>query len=205
MVNLFRQKYVFVVVFVFCSLSGKTQMLDSLALSQQPIFVWEQIDTISNKENVFRLKIKRKMPDNFDSLILTFPNLQELTMQNMRLKTIPQTVFLLTNLTILNVENNKIEELPAEIGNLYHLERLILNRNYIAFLPKEIALLKNLTYLDMWSNNIIELPEEISALTETLKIIDMRVILMSDERKILMQALLPKTEFLFSKSCNCKM
>ncbi len=203
--NNIQRNFLIAVLLTMCSIYAKGQILDSAALSRQPLFIWEQLDTLANKEVVYRIKIKRKMPANFDSLISTFPNLQDLTLQGLRLKNIPQQVFQLSNLTVLNAENNKIEEIPSEIGNLIHLERLILNRNYISFLPKEIALLQNLTYLDMWSNNIIELPDEISALTETLKIIDMRVILMSDERKIMMQALLPKTEFLFSKSCNCKM
>ncbi|MBO4739739.1 MAG: leucine-rich repeat domain-containing protein [Bacteroidales bacterium] len=203
--NNIQRNFLIVIILTLCGLYGKAQILDSAVLNHQPVFAWEQLDTLANKDAVYRIKIKRKMPANFDSLISTFPNLQELTLQGLRLKNIPQQVFHLSNLTVLNVENNKIEEIPSEISHLVHLERLILNRNYISFLPKEIALLKNLTYLDMWSNNIIELPDEISALKETLKTIDMRVILMSDERKIMMQALLPKTEFLFSKSCNCKM
>ncbi len=47
------------------------------------------------------------------------------------------------------------------------------------------------------------LPPEIESLSETLKEIDMRVILMSPEEHKKIKELLPQTKIHFSKSCNC--
>jgi hypothetical protein len=87
---------------------------------------------------------------------------------------------------------------------LRYLERLIINRNDISALPKEISLLTHLYYIDMFSTLIADFPAEIRSLENSLKEIDMRVILMTDEEKSRLQSYLPKTKFLFSYSCNCK-
>ncbi len=58
-------------------------------------------------------------------------------------------------------------------------------------------------FLDVWGNDIGFLPQEIQALSETLKEVDMRVILMSNEEHKKIKELLPNTKIHFSKSCNC--
>ena len=199
------QKYILFLLFFYCFFSGFGQTLDSATLENQPIYYsFEHADTVG-VSNVYRLVFKRNLPNDFQQKITQYPNLQELRLNRMKLKQIPEVVWSLYNLTILDLSNNKIEQIPPQIGQLQHLEKLILNRNYIQFLPVEIATLFKLQYLDLWSNLIIEFPHEISVLENSLKIVDMRVISMNDEHKELLQIFLPKTKFLFTKSCNCKM
>lgn len=195
-------------LFVLCWFStffSFGQYLDSARLEEQVLFSsFEQADTV-NANQVYRLAFKRKLPDNFQQKITQYPNLQELHLNKMKLKEIPEIVFSLGNITVLDMSNNKIETISSKIGSLSNLERLILNRNYIEFLPAEIGNLSELYYLDLWSNLIIEFPKEINALQHSLRTVDMRVINMNDEHKELLQMLLPDTKFFFSKSCNCKM
>ena len=181
------------------------QFLDSTRLEEQTLFYsFEQADTVDVSQ-VYRLVFKRKLPENFQQKIIQYPNLQELHLNRMKLKEIPEILFSLENLTVLDLSNNKLENISSKIENLHNLERLILNRNYILSLPAEISNLSQLYYLDLWSNLIIEFPNEINALQHSLKTVDMRVINMNDEHKELLQLLLPNTKFFFSKSCNCKM
>lgn len=182
---------------------AKAQVLDSASLAQQTLFFsFEQTDTIAC-EKVYRLKFKRKLPNDFSQKILNFPNLQQLILSGVNLKEIPEQIFELQNLTYLDLSNNRLKELPAKIGKLSQLQQLIINRNNIAELPKEIKNLTNLKYLDMWSTLIITLPQEISALDNNLKTIDLRVINMHDSHKKAMQELLPNVKILFSPSCDC--
>lgn len=185
--------------------TAKAQLLDSATLSTQVLYLnmedAEQADALS----VYRLRLKRKLPADFESRIRKFPHLQELQLVSMKLKEVPPVVCELTSLTRLDISNNKLEHLPKDIKNLTRLEYLILNRNYLQSLPAEIQYLSHLVYLDLWSNLIVELPQEITALEATLREVDLRVINMNDEHKIAMQALLPRTHFYFSPSCNCTM
>lgn len=207
--TIFRQQLISkVLLFSLCCCSvfvSFGQYLDSAGLEEQPIFYsFEQADTV-NPDVIYRLAFKRKLPENFQQKIVQYPNLQELHLNRMKLKEIPEILFSLESLTVLDLSNNKLESISPRIGNLHNLERLILNRNYILSLPAEISNLSELYYLDLWSNLIIEFPKEINALQHSLKTIDMRVINMNDEHKELLQLLLPNTKFFFSKSCNCKM
>ena len=192
-------------ILCFFTASSFGQLLDSAQLEKQTLFYsFKQADT-ADVNHVFRLAFKRNLPDSFQQKIVQYPNLQELHLNRMKLKEIPEIIWSLENLTILDLSNNKLENIPAGIGKLPNLEQLILNRNYILSLPPEMAKLPHLYYLDLWSNLIIEFPPEINALQNSLKTIDMRVINMNDEHKELLQSLLPNTKFYFSKSCNCKM
>ena len=180
------------------------QLLDSLRLENQTLFLsFETANTVS-KDSVFRLSFKRKLPDDFTQKIVQYPNLQELHLKNMKLKKVPDVVWTLENLTVLDLSNNRLDSISYNIQNLIYLESLTLNRNYILSLPAEISHLSRLSYLDLWSNLIIVFPEEITKLENTLKMVDMRVINMRDEYKEKLRLLLPNTKFLFSNSCNCK-
>ena len=185
--------------------TAKAQLLDSAALSSQVLYLSMEEAKKADPSQVYRLRLKRKLPADFESEIRKFSHLQELQLVGMHLKEVPPVVCELTSLTRLDLSNNKLEHLPADIKNLTNLEYLILNRNYLFGLPSEIQYLEHLVYLDLWSNLIVELPQEITALESTLKEVDLRVINMNDERKIAMQALLPRTRFYFSPSCNCSM
>ena len=179
-------------------------MLDSTRLSKYPVYTsFEMVDTLP-MENILRLSFKRKLPANFNEKIVKYTHLQELHLKSMRLKEIPQSVWQLHNLTVLDVSNNKLVVLSERLGELLYLERLIINRNNISQLPKQVSQLTHLRYIDMFSTQIVNFPEEIRLLENSLKEIDMRIILMNDAEKSRLQNYLPKTKFLFSNSCNCK-
>jgi Leucine-rich repeat (LRR) protein len=180
------------------------QMLEISELQKQTLFTsFEQAGNVP-VDSVYRLSFKRKLPNDFEQQIQQYPALQELHLKGMRLKHAPEVIWTLTNLTILDLSNNRIDSLSIKVGKLIHLEQLILNRNYLLDLPAEIVHLSKLSFLDLWSNMIIEFPVEITALENSLKIVDMRVITINDEYREQLQSLLPKTKFIFSKSCNCR-
>ncbi len=193
------------IIFILCLLAANVnaQLLDSLALSKEEIYKSLKKTKDVNPDSVLRLSLQWKKIKNLGEQLSQFKNLQELHLKGMHLKTIPLEIFDLTDLVILEISNNQLGIIPEEIGKLINLTHLNLSQNYLINLPASFQLLKKLQYLDIWSNSIIAFPEEMSALKHTLRIIDMRVIYMHEQRKEELQKLLPNTTFYFSQSCNC--
>ncbi len=187
---------------VFLHFSAKAQLLTPNQLEQQPIYTSVN-EALKNPEKVYRLDLSKKKLRTIPKGVFSLYNLQELTLAKNKLQKIPKEIGDLTNLQKLNVSKNKITEFPATLGNLTNLVELIANRNEIYKLPPEIGNLINLEFLDLWSNEIDVFPEEISKLENTLKKLDLRVILINDEKQKVIADLLPNTNIHFSKSCNC--
>ena len=153
-------------------------------------------------DTVTSLKVTRKS-DTLGLFLQRFPNLRELDLSHLRLKTVPAEVFQLENLSELNLSRNRIRYMPPELGQLVQLRRLVINRNPIAYLPTTVGQLRHLEVIDAWNTLITELPLEIKALDTVLKTIDLRVVQLDDWQQERMRKLLPHTEILFSPSCGC--
>jgi len=174
-------------------------------LSKEPLFTsFAAVDTLPIAD-VLRLSFKRKLPADFNEKIVKYKYLQELHLKNMRLKNIPSAVWSLSNLTVLDVSHNKLKSISDSLGELHYLERLIICQNDIYELPKQISKLTNLHYINMFNTFIVDFPQEIRLLENSLKEIDMRGIRLDDAEKQHLQNYLPKTKFLFSNYCNCKL
>ncbi|MBI2280113.1 MAG: leucine-rich repeat domain-containing protein [Bacteroidetes bacterium] len=187
---------------IICFTNVEAQVFDYKALDTLPELTLEQ----ALKENpltVYKLTLKKTKLVDLPEAILQFKNLQSLNISKNKLKHFPAMVFKFLYLQKLDVSDNKIVVIPSEIGNLVYLKEFIANQTEIATLPAEIGKLKELVYLDIWGTNVASFPEEIQQLNETLKEIDMRVIMMSDTENKKIKELLPTTKIHFSKSCNC--
>lgn len=183
--------------------NGVKCLYDSAQLQAFPLYTDKKIAKEAiPAENVVRLKLK-KIPADWESCLGKYPNLQELHLANLRLKSVPAVVFRLSDLTVLDLSKNKIDYMPPELGNLVNLRELHINRNPIAYLPRSISRLHSLELLDIWNTNITELPNEVSQLSATLKTVNLLVVIVTEKQKTAMMQLLPNTEFLFSPSCGC--
>lgn len=177
------------------------------------IFEYKNLDTIpeltleqaltKDPLTVYRLKLRKEKLVDLPEQIAQFKNLQSLDVSKNKLNHFPAIILRFEYLQKLDVSDNKIELIPAEIGKLIHLKEFSANQTEISTLPVEISQLKELKYLDVWGSNLASFPEEISLLQESLKEIDMRVIMMSDAEHKKIKELLPNTKIHFSKSCNC--
>ena len=178
--------YLLFVLLCWINIPLNAQLLSKERLATERVYT-SLNDALINPEKVYRLDLSKQ-----------------------KLKVVPMEVFKLYNLQELILAKNKLQEIPIEIGTLTNLEiltnlkELIVNRNEIYKLPPEIGNLLNLEKLDMWSNEIDEFPEEISKLKDTLKFLDLRVILINLEKQKKIVELLPNTYIYFNKSCNCR-
>lgn len=180
----------------------KGQTLALSDLDTLPLLSLEEAKKLPPSE-VYRLSLKKEKLTELPKEIFLFENLQELNLTKNKIYYFPKNLDQFKYLQILNFSNNRLATIPKEIGNLTNLKKLILNQNSFAYLPEEIGALKKLELLDLWGNEISHLPDEIVELRSTLKELDMRVILMSNQEHQNIKALLPETKIHFSKSCNC--
>ncbi|KAL7304086.1 hypothetical protein TKK_0003547 [Trichogramma kaykai] len=103
-------------------------------------------------------------------LLHSFPELQELHLENNRLDLVPSELLKLESLVYLDLSDNRIQYLPREIHRLVNLQELIADRNVIRELPAELGRLGQLRVLSLAGNLIESLPDfllEMRALTLT--------------------------------------
>lgn len=155
-----------------------------------------------NPDSVKYLSLKHKKLKTVPSEVFQFKNLEVLDLSKNKLEEIPEDIGKLKNLKELSVSNNYLTTLPIQIGQLVELRKIIAYQNNISLLPTTIGNLIHLELLDLWSNEIEAFPSEISLLKE-LKFVDLRGIMLTDEQKSAIKALLPQTEVQFSMGCNC--
>lgn len=195
-------KNIFFILLIIINISASAQLLSERQLLLEPVFT-SISEALKNPEKAYRLDLSkqklRELPDTLFSLY----NLQELKLTKNKLQEISPKIANLSNLQKLDVSRNNLCVFPSSIGNLTNLTEIIANNNYIYTLPPEIGNLINLEILDLWSNVIDVFPKEIANLKDNLKVLDLRVVLMNEEKQQAIEDLLPNTKIHFSKSCNC--
>lgn len=195
-------KKITIIAFILIQFTASAQLLSERQL-QQELVMTSIAEAIRNPEKAYRLDLTkqklRELPDTLFSLY----NLQELKLAKNKLQQISPKLGNLSNLQKLDVSRNNLCVLPSSIGNLTNLTEIIANNNYIYTLPPEIGNLINLEKLDLWSNVIDIFPKEIANLKDNLKDLDLRVVLINEEKQQAIADLLPNTNIHFSKSCNC--
>lgn len=191
---------IFATVFICLAMSAQAQLFTIEELEDLYVFTTLE-EALSKPDSVYRLRLKVK--DVIPAEVFTaFPNLHELNLSRNRLRALPTEIGLLKNVKRFVADRNKIVTLPPEIGDMEALQELVLNRNELTSLPKEIGNLQNLYLLDLWSNNLDDLPESMSKMAN-LKEVDLRVIVMSDDRKKELREMLPNVKIHLDKGCNC--
>jgi Leucine-rich repeat (LRR) protein len=191
-----------IILLLLLQINTMAQLLSKRQLELEPVYT-SLSEALKNPAKVYRLDLSKQKLRELPISIFSLYNLQELILVKNKLQVLPSEIGNLTNLQILNVSKNNLSELPSSIGNLTNLVELIANQNYIFKLPPQIGNLINLEKLDLWSNIIDVFPYEIANLKNNLKILDLRVVLINEEKQKVIADLLPNTHIYFSKSCNC--
>ncbi|KAJ3341753.1 hypothetical protein HDU93_004137 [Gonapodya sp. JEL0774] len=91
-------------------------------------------------------------------------NLQIFSVSRNRIRTLPDTVGLLSKLVELRCSENELESIPASIGRLTKLTTLSLDKNRIGHIPPEIGDAKAIINLDLSQNPLRVLPAELARL-----------------------------------------
>ena len=158
---------------------------------------------LKEPEKVVKLTLRKQKFTSFPAELWKFPNLQYLDLGKNKITEVPDSISFFKNLQVLHLSKNSIEFLPREIGDLSNLMILDINQNELTSIPPQIGKLKKLRYLDLWSNNLSIFPDELKELSETLQVLDLRVILINAETQDKIRQMLPKTTIYMSPPCKC--
>lgn len=178
------------------------ELWDDDSLKNQKVFI-SLTEALQNPDSVFRLDLSKQKLTEIPSQVFQLKNLRELKANKNKISVIPEAINNLSLLQTLSLENNRLTKIPHQIGALKNLKYLNLNRNLIEAIPPEIGELFNLEYLELWDNEISEIADDIR-FCGSLKTLELRGILFSDEQQKHIHDILPYTKVYFSPSCNCK-
>jgi Leucine-rich repeat (LRR) protein len=115
----------------------------------------------SRELTLVQLKLK-SLPEVVGKLV----SLRRLDVSHTGLETFPSGIGKLDNLVVLQAFSNKLRALPEEISNLKQLKVLNVSYNELGALPLKIDELKNLKVLDICMNKITDFGLGIGSLTK---------------------------------------
>ncbi len=122
------------------------------------IITMKPIQMINNLE-LNELNIK-EIPQDISRLI----NLEFLDFRDNRIKKISPELGKLAKLISLRLDNNQISEIPNEIRHLQNLEDFSVSDNKLKEINTAIFQLSNLKYMSVMNNSITQIPQEIKNL-----------------------------------------
>lgn len=198
--NRYKIVYTFLFFIVLNSVYG--QELLSLKQLDSTYTYTSLKQALENPEMVIKLELKGNKGHISPAELDKFTNLQHLTIKRSNAENIPDNISSIKSLQYLDLSNNAITVIPDDIMNCTNLKILKLGQNEIELIPASIKNLTQLISLDLWNNNISDLPKEMESM-KNLKYIDLRVILLSQEKQNELQDRFPWIKMEFSYSCNC--
>lgn len=159
-------------------------------------------DAISDTGEVTKLILKKKKLTSIPKEIFQMIELEYLDLSKNKIDSISREIINLKNLRVLILAKNKINKIPIELYHLKELKFLDVSSNDISIFPKGIKGLSKLEELNLWNTNIDNLPFDIDEVS-TLRVIDIRGVLLSFETQEELLDLLPKVKLYLSPPCNC--
>tara|TARA_Y100000589_G_scaffold262387_1_gene252661 strand:- start:286 stop:882 length:597 start_codon:yes stop_codon:yes gene_type:complete len=191
-----------VVFFLFVSLNTFSQKLYSDSAYKRVVPYNNLFDAISDTGSVIKLILKKKKLLSFPREIFNMIELEYLDLSKNKIDSIPEEIENLKNLRVLILSKNKLKKIPAELYKLKKLKILDLSSNDISKLPKGIKDLNQLEELNLWNTSVDNLPIDIDKVN-TLRLVDMRGVLLSFEIQEELLETLPKVKLFLSPPCNC--
>ena len=194
-----------IILFLILALpfTGSCQLLDSLSLDTLTPCTNIQ-EALKDTANTLKLDLSKQRLSEFPKDIRKLTNLQYLDLSKNKITDIPAWIGELKDLQFLILSKNKIDSLRYQIGELTQLKYLIINRSNLETLPHTIGKLKELQTLDLWGNNISSYPYELKYISDNLKTLDLRDVLVNAASQNFLKAILPNTTIYFSPICPCE-
>jgi len=195
--------YLIVSILVCFPFAGHCQLLDSLTLDTM-VACKSITAALKDTANVIKLDLSKKKLTDVPEAIRKFPNLQYLDLSKNKITEVPKWIGELKNLQFLILSKNKIDSLPPQFGDLIHLKYFIMNRGNLARLPHTIGNLKELRYIDLWDDDMSSYPFELKYISDNLRVLDLRDVLVSNASQAFLKSVLPNTTIYLSPPCVCE-
>lgn len=189
-------KKLFVLCWIIWSVSATATPQDSLRT-----YTWaEALNT--DPDSVFSLSLEKMKLETLPAELMRFKNLRKLDLSKNKLSKLPENIGELAQLEELNLAKNNLDLFPLELCQLTNLRRLILNRNNFSMIPDCIRYLQHLQYLDLWDTPIQTFPEAFTDMHE-LKNLDVRGLRFSPAFQEKWLARLTWMKIEFEEPCDC--
>jgi Leucine-rich repeat (LRR) protein len=191
------------ILFICCSglLKAQLPLLDSAALENWPA-ITDLTVALQKPDSVVKLVLRKKHLKEFPMEVLQFKNLQYLDISKNSIKSIPDSIAKLKNLQHLACSKTGLVTIPNTIIALQELRYINLNQNEIVFLPWGFGKLAKLQVADLWSNELESFPSSMGDL-KALRWMDLRNILIPQNKQDELKAALPHAKVYFSPPCKC--
>ncbi len=188
---------------IYFSFYAKSQspLLDSLSLENLEPITDLQI-ALQKPDSVIKLVLRKKHFKNFPIEILQFKNLQYLDISKNAIKELPDSISTLKNLQHLACSKTGLLRIPNTIGGLKELRYINFNQNEITTLPWGFGKLSHLQVADLWSNELESFPISMPELSSLIWM-DLRNILIPQNKQDELQKALPQAKIYFSPPCKC--
>ncbi|MCC5813756.1 MAG: leucine-rich repeat domain-containing protein [Leptospira sp.] len=133
----------------------------------------DALESESKPVKEFTLNHKRFQDDL--SILGSYTDLENLTLNFNAIKSLPPEIGKLTNLKKISLYGNALEDLPVEFQNLTSLETIVLGRNPMKSIPKNLGNLPKLRVLALDGTKITLSEEDIQVLASlpSLEILDL--------------------------------
>ncbi|HSH67017.1 MAG TPA: leucine-rich repeat domain-containing protein [Bacteroidia bacterium] len=199
----YQRNFTVILLFILLvsRIPAQEALLDSLTLDTLTGFTSLQ-EALKNPDQVIKLELRKKGLKTFPKEILQFKNLQYLDLSKNKITEIPEDIGKLKSLQYFSIARNNLIEFPFQIGELTNLYYLNANNNDLVGITAGIGTLTKLKNFDLWSNDLEHFPDELQNM-KSLKILDLRAILIPDAEQARIQQLLPNTTVYFSPYCKC--
>jgi Leucine-rich repeat (LRR) protein len=195
------KKLIVLFFLLFNIVTAQTILLDSAALLNYPAITDLNV-ALQNPDAVVKLVLRKKKFKEFPMELLQFKNLQYLDISKNSIKSLPDSISKLKNLQHLACSKTGLVTIPNTIIALQELRYVNFNQNEIVFLPWGFGKLAKLQVADLWSNELESFPTSMPELT-ALRWMDLRNILIPQDKQDGLQKALPNARIYFSPPCKC--
>ena len=197
-----QRTLLFLLIFTTCGFAqNDSTLLDSVSLMQAKAYT-DLDSALKNPDKVYKLILRKKKYKTFPKEIARFKNLQYLDISKNNIEEIPSEAVNLDKMQYFYCSRCKLKSLPNFINKWNHLKYINVNQNEIENIPESFCELEELQVADLWDNNLSGFPECMAKL-KSLRLMDLRGILINQEKQNYIQARLPYTKIYFSPPCKC--
>jgi Leucine-rich repeat (LRR) protein len=117
--------------------------------------------------SVRKLDLQSNPDFDFDQameVLAQLPKLEELSLNNCQLTTLPKGLYALKNLKRLHLSHNQLTELPNDFAQLTKLEELVVDYNPLQTIAPEFCSLSRITKLSVNNAKLTQLPDNLGNL-----------------------------------------
>ena len=165
------------------------------------IYNWSEIKGC-NPDTIFGLSLEKLKMDTIPEELSVFQNLTVLNLGKNKFSELPDFIGEMKNLEVLDLSKNEFSIFPLPICRLQKLKKLIVNRNKFESIPDCIKYCEELEEVDLWDTPIGGFPEGFYTLSK-IKVLDLTGLRFGPTFQENLIENFPNTKITMEPPCNC--